>query len=197
MIIDIYIILNKFSEYIKNNLEIARNNVNNKNIAIKIFKLPIKLELYFFISFIFVFFPPILSELYKYSSINYNTNTLILYFYIFSSLISIYLVIRSFFYSYDRNSIFTIIYKLYSYARNHPISFIFFIFIFVPFIRSFTSLPLTEYILVDKGTFLYSFLYIGTLYPAVYIGGIIIKILNREKKINFSLFSHNICLFFS
>lgn len=126
LIIDIYIILNKFSEYIKNNLEIARNNVNNKNIAIKIFKLPIKLELYFFISFIFVFFPPILSELYKYSSINYNTNTLILYFYIFSSLISIYLVIRSFFYSYDRNSIFTIIYKLYSYARNHPISFIFF-----------------------------------------------------------------------
>lgn len=126
LIIDIYIILNKFSEYIKNNLEIARNNVNNKNIGIKIFKLPIKLELYFFISFIFVFFPPILSELYKYSSINYNTNTLILYFYIFSSLISIYLVIRSFFYSYDRNSIFTIIYKLYSYERNHPISFIFF-----------------------------------------------------------------------
>lgn len=131
LIIDIYIILNKFSEYIKNNLEIARNNVNNKNIAIKIFKLPIKLELYFFISFIFVFFPPILSELYKYSSINYNTNTLILYFYIFSSLISIYLVIRSFFYSYDRNSIFTIIYKLYSYARNHPISFIFFLYLYL------------------------------------------------------------------
>ena len=106
LIIDIYIILNKFSEYIKNNLEIARNNVNNKNIAIKIFKLPIKLELYFFISFIFVFFPPILSELYKYSSINYNTNTLILYFYIFSSLISVYLVIRSFFYSYNIETIY-------------------------------------------------------------------------------------------
>ena len=149
--------------------------------------------LYFF-SFFFFTIPFILLEYSKYYNFYFNFDTFILLTSIVSSNISLYLILRSFFYSYKKSCIFTSIYKTYYFIRNNLEIFIL-IGVVGWCLRLGICLPLSKFILFDRGTLLYSILFVGNFYPYVYLFNLLIQVI-QKKKVNFSIFSYNICLFY-